>query len=85
MPVPLLVLFGNFNGQIRGAIEQNIEEIDVVELTEAVGHWPAGAEGPVVMDFGDDKMLEMAGERDDPLDLPIVHRDKLKLVAKFHR
>jgi hypothetical protein len=48
------------------AIRQEIEEIDAVALAEPVGHWPAGAEG----------------EREDPLDLPIVHRDKLKLIGK---
>jgi hypothetical protein len=67
------------------AIRQEIEEIDVVALAEPVGHWPAGAEGTVVMDFGEEKMLEMAGDREDPLDLPIVHRDKLKLIGKYHR
>jgi len=67
------------------ATTQEIEEIDVVQLTEPVGHWPAGAEGTVVMDFGEDKMLEMAAEREDPLDLPIVHRDKLRLIVKYHR
>jgi len=67
------------------SVSQEIEEIDVVELVEAVGHWPAGAQGTVVMDFGEQKMLEMAGEREDPLDLPVVHRDQLTLVAKYHR
>jgi len=67
------------------AIRQEIEEIDVVRLTEPTGHWPAGAEGTVVIDFGEEKMLEMADTKDDPLDLPVVHRDKLKLVAKYHR
>lgn len=67
------------------AIRQEIEEIDVVVLTEPVGHWPAGAEGTVVMDFGEEKLLEMADEIEDPLDLPVVHRDKLRLVAKYHR
>jgi hypothetical protein len=67
------------------AIKQEIEEIDVVQLTEPIGHWPVGAEGTVVLDFGEEKMLEMAGTNGDPLDLPVVHRDKLKLVAKYHR
>lgn len=66
------------------AFRQEIEEIDVVVLTEAVGHWPAGAEGTVVMDFGEEKLLEMVGQVDDPLDLPVVHRDKLRLVTKYH-
>jgi hypothetical protein len=30
-------------------------------------------------------MLEMAAEREDPLDLPIVRRDKLRLIVKYHR
>lgn len=67
------------------SLKQEIEEIDVVQLIEPVGHWPVGAEGTVVVDFGEDKMLEMVDEHEDPLDLPIVHRDKLKLVAKYHR
>lgn len=62
-----------------------IEEIDVVKLTEPVGHWPAGAKGTVVLDFGEEKMLEMAGQSEDPLDLPVVHREKLELVGKYHR
>lgn len=65
------------------ATSQEIKEIDVVALTEPVEHWPAGAQGTVVIDFGDNKMLEMAGERDDPLDLPIVPIEKLKLVTKY--
>jgi hypothetical protein len=62
---------------------QDIKEPDVVALTEAVGHWPAGAKGAVVSDFGEDKMLEMAGDRDDPLDLPVVSVSKLRLVTKY--
>ncbi len=65
--------------------KQKIEEIDVVELAESVGHWPAGAAGTVVMDFGEEKMLEMSGGTEDPLDLPVVHQDKLRLVAKCHQ
>lgn len=67
------------------ATKQKIEEIDVVELAEPVGHWPAGAAGTVVMDFGEEKMLEMAGANEDPLDLPVVHQDKLRLIGKYHR
>jgi hypothetical protein len=67
------------------AVRPEIEEIDVVVLTQPVGHWPAGAEGTVVLDLGEEKLLEMAGEVDDPLDLPVVHRDQLRLVAKYHR
>lgn len=66
-------------------VRQEIEEIDVVQLTASVGRWPAGAEGTVVSDFGEMKMLELGGEYEDPPDLPIVHRDKLKLIAKYHQ
>ena len=62
-----------------------IEEIDVVALKEPAGHWPAGARGTVVIDFGDDKMVEMSGYREDPLDLPVVRAEKLELVSKHHR
>jgi hypothetical protein len=65
------------------ALAHEIKEIDVVALTEAVGHWPAGAEDTVVIDYGDDKMLEMGGEQDDPLDLPVVPASKLRLVKKY--
>ena len=65
------------------ALSQEIKEIDVVELTRSVGHWPAGARGTVVIDFGDEKMLEMTGERDDPLDLPIVPAANLRLIGKY--
>lgn len=65
------------------ALSQDIKEIDVVALTEPVGHWPAGATGTVVIDFGADKMLEMSGERDDPLDLPIVPAANLRLIGKY--
>lgn len=66
------------------AVRPEIEEVDVVALTKAIGKWPAGAEGTVVMDFGGEKLLEMAGETEDPLDLPTVHRNKLRLIAKNH-
>ena len=66
------------------ALVREIKEIDVVALTEPVGHWPAGACGTVVIDFGEDKMLEMSGDRDDPLDLPIVPAAKLRLVEKYN-
>lgn len=52
--------------------EQEIKEIDVVELTEAVGHWPARAHGTVVSEWDEWKQIEMAGDRDDPLDLPVI-------------
>jgi hypothetical protein len=65
-------------------MQETIEEIDVVALKEPVGHWPAGAQGTVMLDFGNDKLLEMSGDRDDPLDLPVVPAEKLELVVKYH-
>ncbi len=38
--------------------DYDIREIDVVSFKEAVGRWPSGTEGTVVVDFGDDKMVE---------------------------
>jgi hypothetical protein len=36
-----------------------------------------------VVDFGSDKMLEMSGEHDDPLDLPVVPESQLRLIVKY--
>jgi hypothetical protein len=63
--------------------KQEIKEIDAVELTEAVGHWPAGAQGTVVSEGDGWKQIEMVGDRDDPLDLPLVPVTKLRLIAKY--
>lgn len=66
-----------------GTVKQEIKELDGVAFTQAVGKWPAGTEGAVVADFGDDKMIEIANERGETLDLPVVPADKLKLMAKY--
>ncbi len=65
--------------------KQEIEEIDVVSLVEAVNGWPAGTTGTVVMDLGEDKMVEISNERGEDLALPVVSADKLVLVGKYHR
>ena len=64
-------------------VDADIREVDVVELTERIGRWPAGSHGAAVIDHGDEKLLAMAGERDDPLDLPVVPVSKLRLVARY--
>jgi hypothetical protein len=64
-------------------VEQTIGEIDVVELLESVNGWPAGTSGTVVHDFGDMKMIEIANERGETLDLPTVPVAKLKLLIKY--
>jgi hypothetical protein len=72
-------------------VKQAIGEVDVVELREAIdkaegiGKWPAGTMGAVVHDLGDVKMVEIANERGETLDLPIVAVEKLELVAKHSR
>lgn len=63
-------------------VRQAIGEVDVVSFTEAVGEWPAGTRGAVVIDFGDDKMVEISNEWGETLDLPIVHASKLELISK---
>lgn len=62
---------------------QEIGEIDVVVFAKAVGKWPAGTRGTVVHDFGDDKMVEIANDRGETLDLPVIPADKLELIAKY--
>ena len=64
-------------------VRQEIREIDVVALTQVVGKWPVGTRGAVVIDFGDDKMVEIANDRGETLDLPVVSADKLELVEKY--
>jgi hypothetical protein len=63
-------------------IKQAIGEVDFVSFVEATGQWPAGTRGTVVIDFGEDKMVEISNERGETLDLPIVHVDKLELISK---
>jgi hypothetical protein len=72
-------------------VKHAIHENDVVAFTETIpkaqssGTWPAGAEGTVVSDFGDHKMVEISD--DDyygaTLDMPIVPVEKLKLITKY--
>jgi hypothetical protein len=64
-------------------IDQDIQEIDVVSFKEAVGQWPPGTEGTVVLDFGDRKMVEISNDAGEALDLPVVPVTKLKLVQKY--
>lgn len=69
-------------------VKQTIGEVDVVSFveavnkTEGVGEWPAGTVGAVVIDYGDNKMVEIANERGETLDLPVVSVEKLELVTK---
>lgn len=69
-------------------VKQTIGEVDVVAFVEpvdkdeGVGTWPAGTMGAVVLDFGDMKMIEIANELGETLDLPVVSVDNLRLIAK---
>jgi hypothetical protein len=64
-------------------VRQEIGEIDVVVFAKAAGKWPAGTRGTVVIDFGDDKMVEIANDRGETLDLPVIPADQLELIAKY--
>lgn len=64
-------------------MKQLINEIDVVELLDPFGGWPAGTNGTVVHDFGNVKMVEISDERGETLDLPSIPLEKLRLVARY--
>lgn len=63
-------------------VQHRIKENDVIELREAVGLWPAGTIGAVVSEQGDAKLIEIADERGQMLDLVSVLEPRLKLIAK---
>jgi hypothetical protein len=63
-------------------VKQRIRENDVIELRETVGAWPAGTIGAVVSERGDAKLIEIADERGQMLDLISVLEPRLKLIAK---
>lgn len=62
--------------------KQAIEEIDVVELLDGVGKWPAGTIGTVVHDLGQWKQIEISDDRGVMLDLVSAMEPQLRLVAK---
>jgi hypothetical protein len=62
--------------------KQTIKEIDVVELLDSVGGWPAGTVGTVVHDLGQWKQIEISDDRGVMLDLVSVQAPQLRLVAK---
>jgi hypothetical protein len=63
--------------------KMRISEHDYVELREAVGRWPAGTRGAVVDDYGRDKLIEIADDRGQELDMFVVSEEKLGLI-KHH-
>ena len=63
-------------------VKHAIGEIDVIELLDAVGGWPAGTRGTVVDERGEWKQIEVSNDRGQTLDLISVAEPRLKLIAK---
>ncbi len=64
-------------------VKHGIGEIDVVELLDRVGKWPAGTQGTVVDELGEWKQIEIADDWGTMLDLISVAEPRLKLIAKY--
>lgn len=68
-------------------VRRALGELDVVELLDPVGRWPAGTRGTVVDQHGDVKQVEIS-ESEPPgamLDLISVPKSRLKLIASHSR
>jgi hypothetical protein len=69
-------------------VKQAIHENDVVELTRPVAKtqeaddWPAGTIGAVVAEHDQHKLLEIADDDGQMLDLVSETEDRLKLIEK---
>jgi hypothetical protein len=63
-------------------VKHAIGEIDVVELLDPVGRWPAGTRGTVVDERGEWKQIEISDGRGVMLDLVSVAEPRLKLISK---
>jgi hypothetical protein len=64
-------------------VKQAIGEMDVVQLLDQVGEWPAETQGTVVDELGEWKQIEISDEQGQMLDLISVAEPRLKLVAKY--
>jgi hypothetical protein len=60
--------------------QERITEHDVVALRSAVGKWPAGTEGTIVSERGAFKLIEVADDLGQMLDLISVAEPELDLV-----
>jgi hypothetical protein len=60
-----------------------ITENDVVELTRAIGRWPAGTRGAVVSDHGAWKLIEVSDDQGVMLDLLDVEEGDPRLIAVY--
>ena len=58
-----------------------ITENDYVELTCPVGKWAAGTRGTAVSDHGDSKLIEVADDLGQMLDLFEVPESKLRRIS----
>lgn len=61
-----------------------ITENDVVELTHAVGRWPAGTQGTALSDHGNSKLVEVSDDQGQALDMFEVAEKDLRLVSRRH-
>jgi hypothetical protein len=64
-------------------VAKQISELDVVALLEPVGRWPKGQRGTVVQEHGSVKLIEIADEQGQMLDLVGTSEDRLQLVWQF--
>jgi hypothetical protein len=64
------------------SVKHAITELDVVELLDDVGKWPAGTTGTVLDERGESKLVEIADEKGVTLDYVPVAETRLRLVAK---
>lgn len=65
-------------------VKHRIGELDVVELLDPIGDWPAGTVGAVVSDWGEIKQVEISDDEryGATLDLIAVRESRLKLISK---
>lgn len=61
-------------------INTRIKENDAVELRKPVGKWPAGRLGAVVFEMGPSKLIEIADDNGQMLDLISVPERDLELI-----
>jgi hypothetical protein len=64
-------------------VSSRIKENDVVELRKRVGDWPSGRIGAVVSEQGAWKLIEIADDRGQMLDLISVSESDLRLIEKY--
>lgn len=63
-------------------VKRLISENDVVELARPIGKWPAGTRGAALSDHGASKLIEVADNQGQMLDLFEVAEEDLRLISK---